>query len=1108
MTSLGSKRVVLPGWNPTYTIQGQLYHRIGTMFPQDGNTPKFLQIYFLHNSKQEVQHRLSITDSNPLRPHIIETLQQMLHQENTYVAQLKTAAQLLAEKQSPDLKVVIHEEKRPSGEHPRRYNSPTGDEVAILMPNEPTCTRDIIIHQQDGALKHISELHCAYDPLQYPLLFPYGSDGYNLYLKSKNQRKISQMQFYSYHIQDRKNNYLLKTRYLLQQYLVDMYCKIETERLQYLRREHKTLRADNYNSLRDSILGGDADPRNLGQRIILPSSYTAGPRYLHERQQDAITYVRLFGRPNLFITTTTNPKWPEILNNTFPKQSATDRPDIVVRVFHEKLKKLLALLKEGAFGTMCAWLYSVEFQKRGLPHAHILIWLRNADKISPDDINAVVSAEIPCPRTQPILHQIVKANMIHGPCGLLNPRSPCMKDGKCSKGFPKDFKEATEQGNDGYPKYRRKSPEDSGNTITIQHRRTGPTTQLEVDNRWIVPYNPWLLRQMNCHTNVEICSSIKCIKYVLKYIHKGSDQAVFSLESNNNDEIQQFQNARFVGSMEAAHRILGLPMHQHYPPVMQLAIHLENGQRVYFTETNAVNRGLSEPPKTTLTEFFKLCQNDTFAKTLLYVEVPQYYTWDNKNKQWNRRKRGLPHSQHPDIFRADTIGRIYTVNPKQIDCYFLRLLLNHVRGPTAFKDLTTVQEFHHKTYREACLALGLIEDDQHLHKALQEAAESQSPQHLRLLFAIILVNCEPSNPMQLWQNNHDHLAEDYIHKTGDRDTSYNQCLHDIQNLLLSMPGSLTLSDYGLPKPVTDQHAHSTKEYLRYTSFPREQQELYVSQHEHLLTCAQADIYHTFIHKITDNKPGLTFLDAPGGTGKTFLLKLLLAKVRSSGHIAIATASSGIAATLLPGGATLHSMFKVPLDVQQKDTPTCAIKKGSTLAKIITMAKLILVDEAPMAHRAVYEAIDRTLQDIKGNSQPFGGIPTILSGDFRQILPVVKNGTRSNIVNATLKKSPLWTQTDVLKLHTNMRALQTKDHNAQQFSNFLMEIGDGRYKIQEQPDTISLPRNIHHINCSGNLIKEIYGDILTQSHQGNLRRYSNQIPGSQLADGKSNFSPTE
>ena len=110
-------------------------------------------------------------------------------------------------------------------------------------------------------------------------------------IASRNGRKVTQQQFYSCHIMVRDGNYLLQGAHLFQQYLVDVHCKIETERLQFLRREQKALRADSYISLRDSILAIDGDPRQVGQSVVLPATYTGGPRYMHERQSDAMAYV-------------------------------------------------------------------------------------------------------------------------------------------------------------------------------------------------------------------------------------------------------------------------------------------------------------------------------------------------------------------------------------------------------------------------------------------------------------------------------------------------------------------------------------------------------------------------------------------------------------------------------------------------------------------------------------------------------------------------------------------------------------------------------------------------------------------------------------------------
>nr|XP_034195047.1 uncharacterized protein LOC117611219 [Osmia lignaria] len=276
--------------------------------------------------------------------------------------------------------------------------------------------------------------------------------------------------------------------------------------------------------------------------------------------------------------------------------------------------------------------------------------------------------------------------MIHGPCGLLNNNSPCISDGKCTKRYPRNLLAETITGNDGYPLYRRRSTEDGGKSITLKVRNN----DVEVDNRWVVPYSPLLSKTYKAHINVEYCNSVKSIKYICKYVNKGSDMAVFGVgnATASIDEINQYQLGRYISSNEAVWRILSFPIHERHPTV-HLAVHLENGQRVYFTTENARARALSSPP-IKLTAFFSMCGNDMFAKTLLYSEVPTYYTWNASAKKFERRKQGKAVEGHPNLYSTDTLGRLYTVYPNNAECFYLRLLLINVRGPTSFQELRTV----------------------------------------------------------------------------------------------------------------------------------------------------------------------------------------------------------------------------------------------------------------------------------------------------------------------------------------------------------------------------------------------------------------------------------
>ena len=207
-------------------------------------------------------------------------------------------------------------------------------------------------------------------------------------------------------------------------------------------------------------------------------------------------------------------------------------------------------------GVAIAHVYVIEFQKRGLPHAHALFVLGAEHKPrSPDLIDRVVSAEIPNPQTHPRLHSAVMKHMIHGPCGSANLSSPCMNEGKCSKEYPKPFSAETNPNVNGYPIYR-------GRDTEVKYA----AGKHQVDNKWVVPYNPYLLLKYNCHINVEVCASIKSVKYLFKYVYKGHDCANVQIRhidgSLEHNEVKQFLDSRYVNAPEAIWRIFAFDMHK------------------------------------------------------------------------------------------------------------------------------------------------------------------------------------------------------------------------------------------------------------------------------------------------------------------------------------------------------------------------------------------------------------------------------------------------------------------------------------------------------------------------------------------------------------------
>ena len=413
--------------------------------------------------------------------------------------------------------------------------------------------------------------------MTYPLLFPYGEPGYSsnyrplcTITKSNERGKLlmtfrdenyrpSMREFYSARIAVRKEFSLLHSSgRLFQTYVVDQAVKIQNYRLAYYRNHQTSLRVDSYLGIDDYLkkfankqaqrTGQESVP--IGKKVILPATFTDSTRYLQQKYQDAAAMVREFGKPDLFITFTCNPQWKEITENVPHYQKVENRPDLIDRVFRLKCNELIGEVVENQiFGNVASYFYSIEFQKRGLPHMHLYLILKPESKIMrPEQVDKVICAEIPILNNK--LYALVERHMIHGPCGKRGPHSPCMKPDKkrvgsnvCSKHYPKKYNYETTCPNNGYPNYRRRD-----NGITVQRG------QQTLGNEWVVPYNPYLLLKFEAHINVEVVTSLMSVKYLYKYILKGHDTATLHIVTSADgqtsridyDEISQFINTRYV----------------------------------------------------------------------------------------------------------------------------------------------------------------------------------------------------------------------------------------------------------------------------------------------------------------------------------------------------------------------------------------------------------------------------------------------------------------------------------------------------------------------------------------------------------------------------------
>ncbi|KAG2902808.1 hypothetical protein PC119_g16072 [Phytophthora cactorum] len=600
----------------------------------------------------------------------------------------------------------------------------------------------------------------------------------------------------------------------------------------------------------------------------------------------------------------------------------------------------------------------------------------------------MVSAELPDKEKNPQLYETVTTCMIHGPCGAAYPNAVCMKDGKCTKGFPKPLSEVTKGNVAGYPVYRRRRRAARVGLIN------GKEYDNETINQWVVPYNPYLSQKYNCHINVEVCTAITAVKYLYKYVYKGSDKAVITVEAVRGEgnqtqiepnEILRFLNARYISPVEACMRLLDYSVQGQTHAITQLTIYLENEQMVTFRSSDDPAVVVTRGKHTMLTRFFELCASEApenqVTISALYQDIPKLF-------RWVRRKR----------YQA-ALGRMIHVSPRDMQRFYMRVLLCHRKGPTSFENLRTVDGVTYDSYREAALHAGYLENDSEWVACMTEASQFRMPYQLRQLFATIIVYSQVVEVDALLEGN---TKEEMVK------------FHTLKNLndLLLANGSAIAHFEDLPQLC--EYPHLVLDSLLQNNIIRRKMEGYsldvlqeTVDQEHLLNDEQRSVYSTIINAVDNPTPGNTlfFIDGPGGTGKSMLLKYILAKVRLSGKIALAVASSDIASLLLMGGRNAHSTFKIPLKLD--DTSTCSIFKQSHLKGLIQKASLVIWDEAAMTHRHAFEAVDRSLRDLMDNDdEPFGGKVFVLSGDFRQILPVVVRGTPAQTIDACLKSSTL------------------------------------------------------------------------------------------------------
>lgn len=493
-------------------------------------------------------------------------------------------------------------------------------------------------------------------------------------------------------------------------------------------------------------------------------------------------------------------------------------------------------------------------------------------------------------------------------------------------------------------------------------------------------------------------------------------------------------------------------MSDRYPAVVRLTIHKENEQIVYFTSEEQARMKLRRetPPNTTLLDYFRLCKEDAVglngvrAREVLYVDIVKYFRWHEG--RFRPRERNIP-----------CVGRIYYTGVTEGDRYYLRLLLNHVKGAHSESHLRTIDGVSYPTCRAAAEKLGLLVSDKHHKKTLTEAATWATAPQLRQLFSLILVYSSPASPKSLFSLFSQDLSEDLMYKWSrrleelpDQLLILNFTLHLIKALVEEM--SRTLESVGLSNVDSDLlklYPRSLLETRRDHSDHSQLSQLIVDENVPKLNRDQRMFFDEVTSLLETNameehRQILTFLDGPGGTGKTFLLNTIIHAFLSQRKVVVAVSSAGVSALLLHNGSTAHSAFGIPLNIDA--TSMCALSGKDSKSLLLQTTDLLIWDEIAMQHKHCVEAVDRSLQHIRQSDLPFGGLPVIFAGDFRQTLPIVPGGTMYDQRKACLKSSYVWPQLHKFKLYENLRlrsSVGTSQSVSIKCSEWLLKLGNGQ-----------------------------------------------------------------
>ena len=1072
-----------------YHLRGRTFHRIPSV-------------------KRTYDNVMLFYDHHPLPSAFVNeddywTLREWMAENNYLATQLRTLSDITygaadhRVENTGELDVLIHEEDRPKNM----------DEAFSLQGTtrncfEPPELMGVVLPLDGDPMTSVPEWTQLYEHAQYPLLFPLGSGGFydewsrggrpSFCDRNGNETTtISSVSQFTKYVLYQKSELLSHIHTCVQQYILDQFSRWQSMAFQAMKKNADVLGSIRARTARykEVMKSQKSQKRPDSRPFMLPASVPGSPAHQKREIRNGLSIFARKGNPHLFITFTGNQKWPEFVRAVLELRpgiedheiTALNFPDVMARVFRKKLADLEKDLRCGKiFGTEMCYIQRVtEFQKRGMPHAHISLRLgaakddptRKSIKITARLVDDWVSTRLfyheECPMWNSeyaslndesqetiddcfsrrdcncVAHELgrkVKKTMCHTKC---DPGRCLRDDGTCKRGYPK------------------LSGVDESQRTWCDARGYWHSKRLYVSDAYVVPYNRALLLRYDAHINVEVSGTVKIICYLKKYMTKLPDCSRTSIRTvlrNPGRELTDWQKLRHTSVCEAALRLRDIDLNSSSIGCTQIFAHKPGDHAVRWwskEDDRETPRAAASKSESFLLRYFwrhKQLRHLTFEQ---YFSLYVLQSFEPRAKRQFYADTPLRNCEIMYAVERTTmhVARIEFCFTKDPELRALRSLLR-VKPAFSFKNLLRVDGVLYPTFVNAAEACGIYTDREDAECVIEEMINPNidewkryhldasyevpfcgEPHMLRRTYVMLII--AGASARDIFDKYWHYLAYDLPFgetQQTSSDVRQHSLLTEISKLLFKE--RLTLEDVNLPE-IEDELDIKAEEQKRY---PQAVLRSLAAKYK-MLNKSQKSVVKSVENALANDHAAtgrLFFLEGKPGRGKTFVTNVIAARQRLKGEVVAICSPSAKGAIQYMGALTAHKTFGAPVFDGEPDAPLIPLFSTSHRnARFLALAKVIIIDEAPMMHRCVFDMIDRFLREIMGVDEPFGGKVILCSGDFGQLSPVTFMPGRQSALAVSIKTHPSFELFKHLKLSYMWRSA-----NDREFTKFTNRLADG------------------------------------------------------------------